>query len=162
MVYRSFVIRGKGTVVASILFADDSNMYIAFSKTVAGIAKELILPSPFINSGKTRHLRFATGSRTVMSTGYLVSAGSRYDLDLLTEEVRFVIEASLGVGVKVRKYKSPDSPPPRRELKEEEKHLYEMAPLDVPTDLVSFDAEVGEEGKPGKQLGRGSEGGEGD
>lgn len=156
--YRSFVVKGKGSVVAVVLFSDDGNLYVAFSKPVAGVAKELLLPSPFVNAGKTKPLRFIVGSRAVTATGYLVVASSKYDLDLFTEEVRFIIEASLGVVLKVRKHKSPDSPPPKRSMLAEEKALYDLAPLDVPSDIVGVEAEAGKEGGEAGE-GGGGEGG---
>ncbi|MEM4500866.1 MAG: hypothetical protein QW512_01885 [Thermofilaceae archaeon] len=137
ILYRSFVVKGRGEVVAAILYADDGNLYLAFSRSVAGVIRELVLPSPFVDQSRRRMLRFTVGSRKVTSTGYLVAAGSRYDLDLLTEEVRFIVEASLGVGVKVRKHRSPEAPPPKGVLTEEERKLLELAPLDVPSDLLA-------------------------
>lgn len=135
VVYRSFVAKGRGTVLAALLFADDSNLYLSLTRSVANVAKELVLPSPMVDRRRVRELRFAVGSRVVRSAGYLVKTSTRYELDLLTEELRFLIEATLGIPVKVRKHRSPDSPPPRV-ARDEERALYELAPLDVPSDLV--------------------------
>ncbi|MEM1693954.1 MAG: hypothetical protein QXH21_08835 [Ignisphaera sp.] len=135
ILYRSFVVKGRNRIVAAILYADDGNFYLSFSRSVAGVVKELVLPSPFVDQSKKRLLRFSIGSRKINSTSYLVIAGSKYDLDLLTEEVRFIIEASLGVSIKVRKHKSPESLPLKVEA-EEEKRLLELAPLDVSSDLL--------------------------
>ncbi|MEM1693830.1 MAG: hypothetical protein QXL19_05840 [Ignisphaera sp.] len=136
IIYRSFVIKGRNSVVGAIVYADDGYFYLTFSKSVAGVIKDLVLPSPFINQDKKKTLIFTIGSKKITSYGYLITTESSYDLDLLTEEVRFIIEACLGVGVKVRKHKSPDSPQ-RRELSDEEKKLLELAPIDIPSDIVS-------------------------
>lgn len=144
VLYRSFVVKGRNRVVAAILFAEDGNLYLTFSRSVAGVVKELVLPSPFINQNKRMTLRFSVGSRQVASVGYLVTAGSKYNLDLLCEELRFIMEASLGIRLKIRKHKSPDSPP-RKELKEEERKLFELAPIDLPSDLLSVESGEGVE-----------------
>ncbi|MEM4787695.1 MAG: hypothetical protein QXV28_06945 [Ignisphaera sp.] len=142
ILYRSFVVKGRNKVIAAILYADDGNLYLAFSRSVAGVIKELVLPSPFVDQGKKKLLRFSVGSRTVTSMGYYIVVGSRYDLDLLTEEIRFIAEATLGVGVKVRRHKSPEASPLKKTLTEEEKKLLELAPLDVPTDLLADEKNV--------------------
>ncbi|MEM2260962.1 MAG: hypothetical protein QXK24_00780 [Ignisphaera sp.] len=136
IIYRSFIVKGRNSVVAAIVYADDGYFYLTFSKSVAGVIKDLILPSPFINQDKKRTLIFTIGSKKITSYGYLITTESSYDLDLLTEEIRFIIEACLGIGIKVRRYKSPDFPL-RRELSDEEKKLFELAPIDIPSDIVS-------------------------
>lgn len=145
VLYRSVVAKGSGRVLAAVLYADDGNLYLAFPRPVAAVAGELILPSPFVDRSKKRLLRFSVGSRVVTATGYLVAAGGRYDLDLLCEEVRFVVEASLGVAAKVRRHRHPGARPPAQ-ASPEEASLFELAPVDAPEPEELAGGGGGEEG----------------
>lgn len=147
--YRLFVTKGKPRVVAAILIGDDKRFYLAYSREVRGVIRELVLSSPFIDASKPRYLVFRCGKRRVKTKGYLVIAKSKYELDLLTEEVRYLIASTIDVPVRVRKLKSEEEVPKvSRTLSEEEKRIYELAPIDLPEEL---EGELGEETGPGKE-----------
>ena len=134
--YRLFISKGSPQVLAAIVFADDMKLYLACSRVVASVVKDLILPSKYLDRGSKRLLVFRVGGRLVRATGYLVVAPSKYSLDLLTEEVRYIIQGALGRPVRVRRMKSEgELPAAARRMSEAEKKIYELAPLDVPSEL---------------------------
>jgi len=134
--YRVFVAKGKNLVVASIVFADDKQFYLVYSHDVRNVAKDLILASEFVDKSKTKYVVFNYGRKTIKATGYLIKAPSRYAFDIFTEEVRRIISATLGVPVKVRKLKSEEElPEVSKKLSEDEKKIFELAPIDIPSDI---------------------------
>lgn len=147
--YRVFVSKGQKGVVAAIVFADDGSFYLAYSKDISGVVKDVILSSPYVNKSKKRYLVFRIGKRLVKTKGYLLAVGSRYSLDLLTEEVRYVIAAALDRPIKVRKLKSEEElPATMKSMTDEEKKIFELAPIDIPSEIMEIAGEelvVGEE-----------------
>jgi len=140
--YRLFITKGAPQVLAAIVFADDMKFYLAYSKVVAGVVKDLILPSKYLDRGSKKFLVFRIGRRLVKTTGYLVVASSKYSLDLLTEEIRYIIQEALGRPVKVRKLKSEEElPTVIKRMSEAEKRIYELAPLDVPSEFGEIGGE---------------------
>jgi len=134
--YRLFITKGKPRVVAAILIGDDKQFYLAYSREVRGVIRELVLSSPFIDASKSRYLVFRCGKRRVKAKGYLVTAKSKYELDLLTEEVRYLISSTIDVPVRVRKLKSGEEISKiSKTLTKEEKRIYELAPIDLPLEL---------------------------
>jgi hypothetical protein len=144
--YRVFVTKGKPSVVAAIVISDDKQFYLVYSKDIQGMVRDLLLPSPFLDKTRKKYLVFRVGKRKVKSTGYLIAARSKYELDLFTEEVRYLIASAIDKPIKVRKLKSEEEIPKiTKSLTEEERRIYELAPVDVPTELEEDIADVGEE-----------------
>jgi len=134
--YRVFVTRGKPKVVAAIVFADDRQFYLAYTRDVKNVVNDIILASPFIDRNRKKYLVFKYNNRRIKATGYLVKAASKYEFDIFTEEVRYVTAAALGKPIKVRKLKSEEElPEVSKKLSEEEKKIFELAPIDVPTEI---------------------------
>lgn len=119
-----FIAKGEPRVLAAIVVADDNNFYLTYSKEVKGVISHLVLTSPFVEKDKTKFLVFKYGKRRIKAKGYLIVVESKYELDLLTEEIRYIISASIDVPVKVRKNQIGQEvpiPPPK-----EGKKVYEL------------------------------------
>jgi len=134
--YRLFITRGKPRIVAAIVFADDKQFYLVYTKDIRNVANDIILASPFVDRAKKRYLVFKHNKRRIKATGYLVKATSKYEFDIFTEEVRYIIVATIGKSVKVRRLKSEEEiPEVSKKLSEEEKKIFELAPVDVPSEI---------------------------
>jgi len=134
--YRLFITKGKPKILAAIVFADDKHFYFVFSKEVRSVANDIILASPFVDRTKVRYLVFTYNKRRIKTTGYLIKTTSKYEFDIFTEEVRYIIAATIDKPVKVRKLKSEEElPKTAKKLGEEEKVIFELAPIDIPSEV---------------------------
>jgi len=134
--YRLFITKGKPKIVAAIVFADDKQFYLVYAKEVRNVVNDIILASPFIDRSKKRYLALRHNKRRIKGTGYLVKATSKYEFDVFTEEIRYIIAAAIGRPVKVRRLKSEEEiPEVSKKLSEEEKKIFELAPIDVPSEI---------------------------
>lgn len=122
---------GRRRVLAAILVGDDGCFYLAYSREVAGVLRELVLPSPLLDPSRSRLLVFKCGGRCVRARGYAIKARSRHELDLLTEEVRYLIAAAIDVPVKVREVEGVQSKPP---VEAGEERVYEAVVAATPVD----------------------------
>ena len=97
-----FVSRGRPRVLAAVVRGEDGGLYLAYSRAVSGVVRELVLSSPLLDGSRPRYLAFECGGRVVRARAYPVRAGPGPELGLLIEEVRFVLSAALDVSVRVR------------------------------------------------------------
>jgi len=134
--YRLFITKGKPKILAAIVFADDKQFYFTFTKEVRNVANDIILASPFVDRTKVRYLVFTYNRRRIKTTGYLIKAASKYEFDVFTEEVRYIIAATIDKPVKVRKLKSEEElPKTAKKLGEDERKIFELAPVDIPSEV---------------------------